>query len=338
MESTKKPENAAGKNSRFALYAWGVTALTLVVILWGAFVRASHSGDGCGAHWPLCNGEVLPTAERKTLVEFAHRATSGVAFLLVVGLTVWAFRAFGRGHAVRRGAALSALFIVTESLIGAGLVLLRLVGNNASGARAVYLSIHLVNTFLLVAALALTAWWATRGEGARAPRFAEFLRGRVGAALLGTLAVGVSGAVAALGATLFPEGGAASAPDAHPLFGLRQYNLHPLLALVVGAYLVYFALRAGREAGRDGWTRRWARSVVGLVLVQTAAGLLNAWLLAPVWLQIVHLLLADLLWLALVLLSADVLAHARTSADASLPALEVSPAEGERVALSAARD
>ena len=307
MDSKKDSENVAGKNSRFALYAWGVTALTLVVILWGAFVRASHSGDGCGAHWPLCNGEVLPSAERKTLVEFAHRATSGAAFLLVIGLTVWAFRAFGRGHAVRRGAALSALFIVTESLIGAGLVLLRLVGNNASGARAFYLSIHLVNTFLLVAALALTAWWASEGDEARAPRFADFLRGRVGAALLGTLAVGVSGAVAALGATLFPEGGAADA-GAHPLFGLRQYNLHPLLALIVGAYLVYFASRAGREAGPGRRTRRRAAAVVGLVIVQTAAGLLNAWLLAPVWMQIVHLLLADLLWLALVLLSASALA------------------------------
>src|SRR5215211_8697058 len=153
---------------RFATYAWLVTALTLAVILWGAFVRASRSGDGCGAHWPLCNGSVVPDASQaKTLVEFAHRATSGVAFLLVLGLCVWAFRAFGRGHAARRAAALSGFFIVTESLIGAGLVLLRLVGGNASVARAVYLSVHLVNTFLLVAALALTAWWAARGVAER---------------------------------------------------------------------------------------------------------------------------------------------------------------------------
>src|SRR5215210_2815993 len=177
---------------RFAAYAWFVTALTLAVILWGAFVRASKSGDGCGAHWPLCNGTVVPDASQsKTLVEFAHRATSGIAFLLVVGLCVWAFRRFGRGHAVRAAAAASGVLIVTESLIGAGLVLLRLVGENASVWRAVYLSVHLVNTFLLVAALALTAWWATRGVATR-PRLGEFLSGRVGAALLGSLALGVS--------------------------------------------------------------------------------------------------------------------------------------------------
>ncbi|MET0650679.1 MAG: COX15/CtaA family protein, partial [Pyrinomonadaceae bacterium] len=227
-------------NKQFAGYAWLVTALTLAVILWGAFVRASKSGDGCGDHWPLCNGSVVPDASQvKTLVEFAHRATSGIAFLLVVVLCVWAFRAFKRGHAVRAAAAASGFFIVTESLIGAGLVLLRLVGENASVARAVYLSVHLVNTFLLVAALVLTAWWAARDEAER-PRVSEFFRGRVGVALLGSLALGVSGAVAALGATLFSEGGR-SAVDvegmsaaARLLFSLRNYMLHPALAVLVG--------------------------------------------------------------------------------------------------------
>ncbi|MBV8857587.1 MAG: COX15/CtaA family protein [Acidobacteria bacterium] len=304
-----------GARRRFAAYAWFVTALTLAVILWGAFVRASKSGDGCGAHWPLCNGSVVPDASQtKTLVEFAHRATSGVAFLLVVGLCVWALRAFERGHAVRRAAAASGLFIVTESLIGAGLVLLRLVGGNASVARAVYLSVHLVNTFLLVAALALTAWWAARGVRER-PRLFEFFRGRTGAALLGSLALGVSGAVAALGATLFSEGGGSSvdvegmSAAARLLFSLRNYKLHPALAVLVGGYLIYFALSTLKSSG-DVWVRRWARAVLALVAAQFAAGLLNAALLAPVWLQIVHLLLADMLWLALVLLSAASLAPA----------------------------
>src|SRR5215212_9146733 len=332
MEADKQSINESARR-RFAAYAWFVTALTLAVILWGAFVRASKSGDGCGAHWPLCNGSVLPDASQaKTLVEFAHRATSGVAFLLVVGLCVWAFRAFRRGHAVRWAAALSGLFIVTESLIGAGLVLLRLVGGNASVARAVYLSVHLVNTFLLVAALALTAWWAASGVAER-PRPLEFFRGRVGVALLGSLALGVSGAVAALGATLFSEGGGASvdvegmSAAARLLFGLRNYMLHPALAVLVGVYLTYFALSMLKLNG-DVWVRRWARAVLALVLVQFAAELLNAALLAPVWLQIIHLLLADLLWLALLLLSASSLspraAHAEEFESVELrPAVEI---------------
>lgn len=303
---------------RFAAYAWVVTALTLAVILWGAYVRASRSGDGCGAHWPLCNGSVVPDATHaKTLVEFAHRATSGLAFLLVAALVVWAFRAFERGHVVRAAAVASGVFIVTEALIGAGLVLLGLVADNASVARAVYLSVHLVNTFLLVAALALTAWCATEATASRV-RLRELFRGRAGAALFAALVLGVSGAVAALGATLFPESAQSAtassetSPSAQLLFSLRQYKLHPLLALLVGVYLVYFALGAYRASGADAWVRRWAVSVVALVLAQLGAGLLNAALLAPVWLQLVHLLLADLLWLALVLLSASSLAQAKT--------------------------
>jgi heme A synthase len=311
MKSANIQESESSGRGRFAAFAWLVTALTLAVIIWGAYVRASRSGDGCGAHWPLCNGTTtLPQAgETKTLVEFAHRATSGVAFLLVVALAVWAFRKFGRGHPVRKAAALSAVFIVTESLIGAGLVLLRLVANDASVARAVYLSVHLVNTFFLVAALALTAWWASVEETAR-PRLREFLGGRVGAALFGALAVGVSGAVAALGATLFPEGAqnelaaTALSPSSQLLFSLRQYKLHPLLAAVVGAYLIYFAVSLARTR-REARVRRWAFAVIALVLAQVCAGLLNAALLAPVWMQLTHLLVADLLWLALVLLSAS---------------------------------
>src|SRR2546423_5969665 len=249
MESASRQQTSDGKTNRFAVYAWCVTALTLAVILWGAYVRASHSGDGCGAHWPLCNGTTaLPRAtETKTLVEFAHRVTSGMDGLLVIVLVVWAYRKFRRGHVVRTCATLTAGFIFTESLIGAGLVLLGLVANNASVARAVYLSVHLVNTFILIAALALTAWYAQAVEATQ-PRLREFARGRVGAALACALALGVSGAVAALGATLFSESardGFTSAdvsPQAQLLFSLRQYKLHPILALLVGAYVIYFAV------------------------------------------------------------------------------------------------
>lgn len=315
MKDARPTHSQKIKTRGFAAFAWFVTALTLAVILWGAYVRASHSGDGCGAHWPLCNGTVaLPQAgQTKTLVEFAHRATSGLDGLLVLALVVWAFVKFRRGHPVRRGACVTAIFILTESLIGAGLVLLRLVANDASLARAAYLSVHLVNTFILVASLALTAWWSSYEVG-DAPRFRDFTRGRMGVALAGVLAVGVSGAVAALGSTLFPESMRTDvsvtdlSPQARLLFGLREFKLHPALAALVGAYLIYFAL-ASIKARRDVWVRRWGSSVVVLTLAQVGVGLLNAALLAPVWAQITHLLLADLLWLALVLLSASSLAR-----------------------------
>jgi heme A synthase len=318
------------KSNRFAVYAWAVLAFNLLVIVWGAYVRATGAGAGCGDHWPLCNGEVVPRApEVKTVVEFTHRLTSGLALLLVVGLVVWARRAYPKGHAVRRGAALSLVFIIVEALIGAGLVLLQLVADNATVVRAAYLSVHLVNTFVLVAVLALTAWWAS-GEAATWGRGRGALRWHAWGVLLATLALSVSGAVAALGATLFPGSAAEEflrgdlTPSARLMFGLRQYSLHPLLAVLVGGYVVAFAVRA-RRGSADAWVSRWSAAAVALVLAQLALGVLNVVLLAPVWLQLVHLLLADLLWLALVLL-----------ASAALAEREVRAAEFEPARLSAA--
>ncbi|MDQ1559783.1 MAG: heme o synthase [Pyrinomonadaceae bacterium] len=301
------------KLNRLAAYAWLVVAANLFVIVWGAYVRASFSGDGCGSHWPLCNGEVLPaTGLAKTLVELTHRLTSGVALLLVIGL-VWRTRKlFPRGHRVRRGAFWSLVFILIEALIGAVLVKFELVAGNASIARAFVMSFHLVNTFVLLAVLSLTAWWAMGGEGVRLRG-----QGRVGAifaaGLVGTLLIAVSGAVAALGDTLFPSSSLAAglrqdlSPAAHFLVRLR--GLHPLFAVGIGIYTIATASYVNNFL-RPGLTRarQLASVLTTIFLVQLGAGILNIALLAPVWLQLTHLLLADLFWIALVLTSAASLA------------------------------
>ncbi|HEY0004166.1 MAG TPA: COX15/CtaA family protein, partial [Pyrinomonadaceae bacterium] len=153
------------KNRRFAVYAWVVVGWNLAVIVWGALVRATGSGAGCGSHWPLCNGEMIPrAAQAQTLIELTHRLMSGLALILLVLLVVQAFRVYPKKHRVRRGALWSLVFILTEALIGAGLVLLELVGQNASMARAIYMSVHLINTFVLLMMLGLTAWWSSGGQ------------------------------------------------------------------------------------------------------------------------------------------------------------------------------
>jgi heme A synthase len=302
-------------STRFARFAWLVLAVALLVVLWGAYVRASGSGAGCGSHWPLCNGQVVPRAPRmETLVEFTHRLTSGLAFLLVVALVVGARRAFPRGHLTRRGAVLALFFILTEALVGAGLVLLELVAHNQSLARAIWMAAHLVNTFLLLGAIALTAWWAapeTDGRGAPSMRGHRLVAGTLGVGALAMLVLGVSGALTALGDTLFPARTLAEgfrqdfSPTAHFLIRLRF--LHPTLAIGVGTYLVATALIVAlRRPGRT--TRRLATTLVGLFVAQIGAGILNLVLLAPVGMQLVHLLLADLVWITLVLLGAAALA------------------------------
>ncbi len=293
--------------NRFARYAWGVVLYNVAVILWGAYVRATGSGAGCGSHWPLCNGEVIPRSpQMETIIEFTHRITSGLALLLVVGLLVWAWRAYPREHPVWLGARLSMFFMITESLVGASLVLFELVAYNLSFTRAVVMAIHLLNTLFLLAALTLTAWWASGG-----PRVSlRFTHGRMwllALALVGTMIVGMTGAITALGDTLFPASSLAEgiqqdfSPTAHFLVRLRVF--HPLMAVFVGGVIVLLA-RKGLRAGVEGPARPLAYALVALVLIQLTAGFVNVLLLAPVWLQIVHLLLADMLWIVLVLYAA----------------------------------
>jgi cytochrome c oxidase assembly protein subunit 15 len=297
-----KLKEMANADRRFGRAAWGVLAYNILVVLWGAFVRATGSGAGCGDHWPLCNGAVVPRAPRiETLIEFTHRVTSGLALVSVIALCIWAFRRFPRGHRARLFAALSVVFLFAEALLGAGLVLLRYVEQNASAGRAAYLSAHLVNTQVLLAMLALTAWF---GSGERKWRGAPKV---VIAALPVAVIVAVSGAIAALGDTLFPAASVAAgmrqefSSAAGALLRLRV--LHPALA-TAAAVLLLAAAVAARRTGIGGAVRAGSAAAV-LVFAQLGLGVLNIALLAPVWMQLVHLLAADLMWVALVVMALE---------------------------------
>lgn len=287
----------------FARFAWVVLGYNVFVVLWGALVRATGAGAGCGSHWPLCNGQVVPQSPSvKTLIELTHRFTSGLSLIGVVVLCWWAFRVFSKGHRVRRFATLALIFILIEALLGAGLVLLEYVDQNKSVGRAFYLSAHLVNTQILLGVLALTAWYSRRPSAGQAGR------GMLGGALLISLIVGVSGAIAALGDTLFPATSLTQgmqqemSSTAHFLLRLRVF--HPGLALLAGVYIVFAAFKVIR-ARQSEMSARLALWTCGLVLLQLIVGAINVLLLAPVWMQLVHLFLADALWIALVLLAVE---------------------------------
>lgn len=309
---------------RIARWAWLTLGFNLLVIVWGAYVRASKSGDGCGSHWPLCNGDVLPQVSViTTLVEFTHRLTSGVAFFLVVGLVVLARRNFAKGHTVRRGAWASLGFIVIEALIGAVLVRKGLVAHNDSLQRAFVMSVHLVNTFLLLGCLTFTAWAATRNLSLRWAGNAG-LAGLCGLGLVAMLVLGVSGAIAALGDTLFPVASLAEAlrqdlaPTAHILIRLRVF--HPFIALGVGLYLMFVTAWAYlRQPSAD--ARRWGVAVAALVLTQWLVGLVNVLLLAPIGLQLLHLFLADVVWIAFVLVTVTALSRVTVAKNAPATAV-----------------
>ena len=281
-------------------YAWAVLAYNIGVIVWGAAVRATGSGAGCGDHWPLCGGS--PTVAR--IIEFAHRASSGIALLAVVGLLAWTFRATPRRHLARSASVIALALTLNEALLGALLVLLGKVAQDQSASRAVYLGLHLTNTLLLLAALALTAHFLSRKQG--------FMHGSVelrapGIAITGlvaTLIVGVSGSLAALGDTLFPATSLRAAflqdfsSDSSWLVRLRW--MHPVVSLLAGAFLFWLVYHGARIQMH----RHLSLTVAALVLAQFALGIGDIVLLTPTAMQLLHLLGADLLWISLVVLLA----------------------------------
>jgi cytochrome c oxidase assembly protein subunit 15 len=291
-------------------FAWAVLVYFIAVILWGALVRATGSGAGCGDHWPLCNGTVVQHSPRlDTIIEFTHRITSGLSFFSALGLLIWTFVGTVRGHLARAASVAAVIFTLLEAVLGALLVKLGLTAQSQSPLRAPYLALHLTNTLLLLASLTLAAHLLSRRHGYT--RTKVRITAPIGAtvAVLIVLIVGVTGSLAALGDTLFPASSlsAALAQDFSATSGwlVRWRWTHPTIAFVSSVFLIWLLVRAARK------TEHWDnRGLSALVLVLLAAqyllGVLDVVLLAPTWLQVAHLLGADLLWAALVVLTARV--------------------------------
>jgi cytochrome c oxidase assembly protein subunit 15 len=289
-------------------FAWGVLVYFIAVILWGTLVRATGAGAGCGNHWPLCNGTVMQhSASVDTMIEFIHRLTSGLSFFAVVGLLAWTFAGTVRGHLARAAAVASVAFTMIEATLGALLVKLGLTAQSQSPLRPAYLALHLTNTLLLLAALTLTAHLLSRRKG--------YLRGSIRvvapfaavAGVIAVLIVGVTGSLAALGDTLFPATslGLALAQDFSVTSGwlVRWRWMHPTVAFLASILLIWLLVRAARRTTH--WDNRGLSALVLLLLATVyVLGLLDVVLLAPLWVQVAHLLAADTLWASLVVLAA----------------------------------
>jgi len=302
--------SAASKNGQrmpspaLRRFSWAVLAYFIAVILWGTLVRATGAGAGCGNHWPLCNGTVMQhSASVNTLIEFTHRITSGLSLLAVLGLLLWTFRSTGRGHMARWAASASVGLTMIEAILGALLVVLGLTAQSQSPLRPYFLALHLTNTLLLLAALTLTAHLLGRRTGYCWEQIRMVSPGGALTGILMVMTVGVTGSLAALGDTLFPATslGGALAQDFSANSGwlVRWRWTHPMVAIVAGVFLLWILMRAARASHRG---------LFALVLALLASvyllGVLDVILLAPVWVQVTHLLAADSLWAALVVLSA----------------------------------
>lgn len=304
------------KLSSFAKYAWFVVAWNIIVILWGVFLRASKSGDGCGQHWLTCNGEVVPSApELKTLIEFSHRITSSLDGLIVIGLFaaalyIWYRRRTAETSRVAKMAFASLLFVIIEGALGAGLVLTGNTAETLTPERPFWAAAHLINTLILVAFLTLTAWYASGGGKLRFGRDSKasaLIIAGVGLIFL----VGISGSIAALTSMLFPSAtlaeGIAKDFSATSNMLLRLRVLHPIVSVTGGVAIILGAGWLRTRSNEDRSVRRWSNVISVLVLAQIAFGAATLLMLGPIVMQLGHLLLADAIWISFVLLAASYL-------------------------------
>ena len=323
FEFSRMAEQA--KMSAFAKYAWFALGYNVLVIVWGVFLRASKSGDGCGEHWLTCNGELIPSAPQfKTVIEFSHRMTTAVDGIVMLILLAWAVKIFfakrdtPSGH-VLYAAVGSMFFVITEAAVGAGLVLTGNTAEAVTDVRPLWAMGHLINTFILLTFLTLTAWLAAQLRNLEQVREKRSFSARreidwkviflIAIGVLGLLFVGLSGSLAALSSMLFPsetlaEGIAKDFSETSNMI-LRLRLSHPILSILTAVYLIFLAGWLKAKSGGEARVTWWSNAVSVLVIGQVIFGGATLLTLGPIVMQLGHLLLADLVWIGFVLLVAN---------------------------------
>jgi cytochrome c oxidase assembly protein subunit 15 len=285
----------------------------VLIILWGAWVRISGSGDGCGVHWPLCQGYIVPSGQYmltlQTWIEYFHRAKSGLFGMLVIIQCIVAFRLFTKGTAVRFFALGSLVFTFIEAILGAILVLGSFVDSDTSIGRVVIMSLHLINTLVLLLFLTGTYYFSLNKNCEL--MLAGFLKSiykekKQLLPLLLIVTIAITGAWAALSTTLFPSSSLFEGlskdidPASHLVLRLRIF--HPILATLL-AFATYSIVTKSIN-------KTYVTTVNYLLLAQVMFGLFTLAFLSPTWMKICHLLLADILWIVICLhIFASVIAH-----------------------------
>lgn len=288
----------------FSRYAWVYLAYNFYVVLGGTYVRATGSGAGCGAHWPLCKGKFIPDFSFiHTVIEFTHRAASGVVTLGAIILIIWAYTSTHKKNPIRKSALFVGLFVTLEALLGAALVLFSLVENDSSIIRAVMMALHLTTTFMLLASITLTAAWASNFPAMNI-HFRKKNLVSIFIVIFGLIIVGSTGAITALGDTLFHplyvgEGIISDLEyKSHILKSLRVY--HPILAILISFYTIFICWKI-TPINSSATQIKFCKIISFIIVTQILCGFINILLLAPVWMQIVHLFTADILWVTTIL-------------------------------------
>lgn len=278
--------------------SWGLILYTLLIIAWGAWVRISGSGDGCGDHWPLCHGAAVPLgAEWRTWIEVSHRYSTALFGILVLAQVALINKIMPAGHPARRWVWFTLLFTITEALIGRFLVKQGLVNDSKSLYRLIAMPLHLLNTSLLLCFEVIAAESIRFGE-MNSRSYLRLWRPPGIILSFALVALLTSGAIAALGSHLMPSQSLLEGvqndlhPDAHLAVRLRA--LHPLLGLLIPMGLwLFINYSFNSSSNPDAVTARkhlhWGLGITVLI------GILTLGLLSPTWLKLAHLTAANLL-------------------------------------------
>lgn len=294
---------SSSSQKKFQKFAMGLLLYTIIVILWGAWVRISHSGDGCGDTWPLCDGKLIPEAEQgKTWVEYIHRLMSGLYGLIVFYFWWLCKKTFPKGSLARKAALWTLIFTISEALLGAKLVIFGLVASNDTPFRAFVMALHQVNSLLLSGSITV-AWLGC--QSAIADHYfmkTPFKQARRFLYLI--ILVAITGAWASLSTTLFPSESLLSglmndfSKEAHYLVRLRI--LHPLVAIGIGGFFIAMFWKSSLNNHYSLRFRQHSQQTALVFLVALGFGASTLLALSPVWMKIIHLTLVHGVWVFLI--------------------------------------
>ena len=282
--------------NKLSLYGLVVSIFSIIA---GAIVRATGSGDGCGSSWPTCNGEIIPQLKTSSeLIEFSHRAISGI--LLIITLIIFV-KSFKNEVPIlqKRVIWFLTFFVLLEALIGAVIVIYEWVGLNSSAPRIIAVPLHLVNTFGLLGTYTLLLHLTKNSKTSLVNFFDRGFK----IALILFLLTGATGSIAALADSIFPSDsfitGLAEDFDLKSQVLTRLRILHPIFASALSFYLYTEANRLQSEY------KVITKNIKLLILLGVFLGVLNVVSNIILPLSILHLLIADLLWIVYIYISAE---------------------------------
>ncbi|WP_252314695.1 heme A synthase [Sinobaca sp. H24] len=246
----------------------------LIVLIQGSLVTKTGSGEGCGATWPLCFGEVIPDSPAlETIIEYSHRLWSGLMGLFVIILAVWAWKKLPHLRETKFMALMAVLFIVFQGMMGAGAV----IWGNSSLVLALHFGISTIS-FATVVLLTILAF--ENKKNAPAPTVSKGYRNYLLFVIIYCYAVIYTGAYvkhtdATYACEGFPLCNNQIIPDISGALGFQIgiHFAHRVFATILFIFIAILMIWTIRRFASSASLKTASILVFALTIVQIAAGI-----------------------------------------------------------------